>query len=497
MSRFEKRLSYVTSCISFQNDDDEDEEEDGNSVGNSSSEDENIIMFNNNNVKNIHENNKTEVDENNTDINEILCRNLQNIEIEEKPEKIRRHLPPGSGKYSVGCVDVMDNDTEDGCFCRLFYPIEKTDIYKRNTQWPLWLPRKQYGFGYAHFLKRNHSKLFGKFFNWLGGDVYIPTLWQAPIIDSEERFPVLVLSHGIGGNRTTYSTFCCEMASHGYIVAAVEHRDGSASMTYMLKDNMRRTVVEVMKDHENGKHKRRPIHRSHSFKEEWKVFEHTDPFGIQWDDYDYRNKQVFHRAKECTKLLDLLGDINEGKSVRNMLGFHFSLKQFRDRMDMSRVALVGHSFGGSTCVSTLGQDTRFKVGIMMDAWMHPVDKDMCTKVEQPVLMVNYEKFQWKSNVEQMKWMEKQNVDRPMITILGACHQAISDFQFLTSKYFGRFMEVRSELNPKVAMDLNKKATLAFLAKHLNIEGINGGDDVIDGRHEQVIKGTTFDLTSQL
>lgn len=54
---------------------------------------------------------------------------------------------------------------------------------------------------------------------------------------------------------------------------------------------------------------------------------------------------------------------------------------------------------------------------MLDAWMHPLDKSMCDKVQQPVMLVNYEKFQWKLNVEQqVQWMTKDNVDRTLITI---------------------------------------------------------------------------------
>lgn len=65
---------------------------------------------------------ETEVD--NVNANE---KNISN-EINNNPDKIRRHLPPGSGPFSVGCVDIMDNSNEEGSFFRLFYPVEKTDI---------------------------------------------------------------------------------------------------------------------------------------------------------------------------------------------------------------------------------------------------------------------------------------------------------------------------------------------------------------------------------
>lgn len=410
-------------------------------------------------------------------------------------EKIRRHLPLPTGEYSVGCVDIMSDNSEKGVFFRMYYPIEKTDIIERNTQWPLWLPRKQYGLGYAHFIKRHSKRIWGKIINWLGGDVYVPALWQAPVFDSNERFPVVILSHGIGGNRTTYSTFCLELASHGFVVAAIEHRDGSASLTYNLKDKTsERITVELIRDSATGKHKREKMHKSHSFGsfcEDWKWFEHTDPLGINWDDYSYRNKQVRLRADECSRLLDVLTDIDKGLSVRNFLGFQFNLKQFKDRLDLSRVAFAGHSFGGSTAVAALGNDERFKVGVMLDAWMHPLDQDLCQRVVQPVLMVNYEKFQWKKNVEQMKWMDSDETERIMITLKGACHQACSDFQFIVNKPFGRLMEVRDDLSPRKCMTLNTKAVLSFFWKHLGYKDREYNEDILTGKHEHVIQGLKY------
>ena len=67
-----------------------------------------------------------------------------------------------------------------------------------------------------------------------------PALYGAPIISkaallaasrttaapptSLSLLPVIVFSHGLAAMRTTYTGICCDLASHGYVVASVEHR---------------------------------------------------------------------------------------------------------------------------------------------------------------------------------------------------------------------------------------------------------------------------------
>lgn len=62
------------------------------------------------------------------------------------------------------------------------------------------------------------------------GHVRIPAIQNAPLLPSTndgEGFPCIVFSHGLGGNRLMYSTYCCELASQGCVVAIVEHRLGN------------------------------------------------------------------------------------------------------------------------------------------------------------------------------------------------------------------------------------------------------------------------------
>lgn len=44
-----------------------------------------------------------------------------------------------------------------------------------------------------------------------------------------EKLPVIVFSHGLGGHPRFYSEICTAWASYGFVVCAVEHRDGTGA----------------------------------------------------------------------------------------------------------------------------------------------------------------------------------------------------------------------------------------------------------------------------
>ena len=65
-------------------------------------------------------------------------------------------------------------------------------------------------------------------------DVEGGTTYNMKRRSAKTEFPVIVFAHGMGGMRTMSSGICCDLASHGYVVTAVEHRSEFTMHCYYL-----------------------------------------------------------------------------------------------------------------------------------------------------------------------------------------------------------------------------------------------------------------------
>lgn len=71
----------------------------------------------------------------------------------------------------------------------------------------------------------------------LVGDIRVPGPGDVALASGDERFPVVIFSHGLGGQRTWQSNYCGEIASRGYLVFSIEHRDGSAPASQVFRSD--------------------------------------------------------------------------------------------------------------------------------------------------------------------------------------------------------------------------------------------------------------------
>lgn len=374
----------------------------------------------------------------------------------------RTKIPTGNGPYSVSCTDLMFKYTNKSTFLRLYYPSH-SDEHSET----IWIPNKEYFFGLSKFLGTRW--LMGKILNSLFGSMTAPVSWNSPL-RTGEKYPLIVFSHGLGAFRTIYSAIGIDLASHGFIVAVVEHRDGSASATYYYNDQ---SAAEIGK-------------------KTWlylKTLKHGE------EEVPLRNEQVQLRAKECSQALDLILCVD--CETKNVLDLEFDIKQLKDSIDRNKIAVMGHSFGGATVIQALNDDQRFRCGIALDAWMLPLAEEVLSNFSQPLFFINSERFQYPANIIQMKKCDSPGKERKMITIKGSVHQNFADFTFATGKMIGHMFTLQGTIDSKVAIDLTNKASMAFLQKHLELQkDFDQWNDLIEGKDENLIPGTNIDTTKQ-
>jgi hypothetical protein len=139
---------------------------------------------------------------------------------------------------------------------------------------------------------------------------------ELPVATNRQHYPLLIFSHGMTPARTQNTDLLLELASHGYIVMALDHKDTFASVF-----PGGRVVLGAG--------------------------------GFDCQDFDSTISD--YRTHELQFAMDELNRVN-AEDV--LLG---------GRLDMERLGLIGTSFGGMTVAEVGRVDARCKAVVMLDA----------------------------------------------------------------------------------------------------------------------------------
>jgi dienelactone hydrolase len=200
---------------------------------------------------------------------------------------------------------------------------------------------------------------------------------DAPVLDGAH--PVVVFTPGFTGTFTDYTFLFEDLASRGYVIASVAH-------TYET------TAVEFP---------------------DGRFFESA--LG------SYLGGSL--RGDAGTMAFAVIVRLGDLEFVLNELNYLNAAADspFGGKLDTSRIALAGHSMGGVTALLGVEQDTRFKVGIVIDG---DIANGLSSPTQTPILIMGMGRQQWSAEGCRL-WTDLRG-GRFAVNFLGAEHMTPTD-----------------------------------------------------------------------
>lgn len=389
-------------------------------------------------------------------------------------------LPKPTGTYAVGIlymhmidktrpdpfVDISTRHRE--VMVKIYYPATQDDTkpfdaYFHNTPALIRLFTTHFGlpdFMFDHLtLVKTHSKE------------------GLHLSEEQPRYPVVLFSHGAGTTMEVQTSQGEDLASHGYIVVAIDH-------TYA-------SVATVFPD------------RIVSAKEATTNFNSADPAE--------RITQIM--ADDATFIIDELYEMNQGRSV----------SMFQGKFDLEKIGVIGHSVGGAVAYNLAINDSRVKAAINLDGAVYVTPHN--PESVAPFLMLANDQYHVQAIQERVPLMqslqnmpqEEQAITRSiygseeayqavydqaqqniiglanvleasgdLFTIKGSDHMKFIDIGlFIGLRPLRDLIGIRGDIEPARCLEITEAVTVAFFDQHLKGNGSDSLESLVQPYSELI------------
>lgn len=219
-------------------------------------------------------------------------------------------------------------------------------------------------------------------------------------------FPVLVFSTGFLSSADNAQVLAQEMASRGWIVLSMTHPYESESV-----------------QHEDGRIV--PFTRQHA----QDFVEHVEQTAPLWAEF-WSTEDIERRRAVAHSILDVDSFMDRQVRIRSadiratidaLAWGRAAPAGLIEAMDLSRLAVAGHSLGGATAAQVLLDDPRFLAGINMDGFQFG-DLASGARLDRPFALVYSESFAGANEFLE----DRLGPAATVLTVAGATHMNFTD-----------------------------------------------------------------------
>ncbi|GII05356.1 lipase [Planobispora takensis] len=307
---------------------------------------------------------------------------------------VRLTLPEPTGPYRIGtlALHLVDHSRRDP-----WKPAKPA----RELMVQLWYPaRSVAGHARAPWLSAGVAAL--QLRGLPAGTVRLPDSHGhlgAPVERSRGGRVVVLFSHGFGADRASGTALVEDLASHGYVVAAIDHTYDAGAVEFPDR--------------------RVETHAASS-----------PPPNFDDPQDPVATKAVAARQADVRFVLDRLGALNRGRDVPP--GAHALPKGLKGAFDLSRVGVFGHSLGGATSAAAMHADARIRAGANLDGGMFgPV---LRAGLDRPFLLIGSAGHGRDNDRSWAALWPRLRGWRLQLQLQGSAHSSFTDLQVLLRQH---------------------------------------------------------------
>lgn len=354
------------------------------------------------------------------------------------------HLPKLDGPEKVGTqtFHFTDQNRDE--------VLTEDQSDKRELMVQVWYPTENKNNNKSEALFPKDKEMFKKYIQTYSNSLNLPDFvfdyWKysktnsyenVEILPSTSPYPLVLLSHGMGTSRVLHASQAENLASHGFIVVTIDH-------TYS-------TFATIF-----------PDGRVTDYKTKMTTIDDRRKIGNIW-------------TQDVEFVINQIEKLNSGAIE----------SQFKGKIDLNNIGVMGHSFGGATAFNTTYLDHRIKAGINMDGSLFEVEnRDVINK---PFMFIRSESFKdwlvdFKKDKNPDNEITKQLSDElhiiknviehggNAIYVEGTQHFNFTDLQFYSELI--KLTGITGEINGKRGSSIVNQYVLDFFNKQLKGTGGN-------------------------
>jgi dienelactone hydrolase len=249
--------------------------------------------------------------------------------------------------------------------------------------------------------------------------------WLDSTIIRQKAFPIVLLEHGSGVVPAIYTTLAEGLASNGYVVIATNHPPDS--------------LIAVFPDG------------------------HETKFQPYWpENVDRRTQGVaIGKFAEDVLVADVRFVLDQLQQLNLNDGFWLG------HLDLSRVAIVGHSMGGTTAALALKEDGRIRAGVNLDGSTYPgMNADVRPMaLGKPLLFMETEEHASDPETHGKEFVGSER-NTYYVVLAGNEHMAFTDAPLLQCRFSKTPAEAASCESALQKVEVTQSTVNEFVGKYL-------------------------------